>query len=123
MRAFNNLGWHRGTRDSPNGLIGLSGYGPNVNLVRDPRWGRNSEVPGEDPYLSGQYAIQFVQGAQQGSDRRWMRMALGLKHFAAYSMETQRDSFVPNVTAMDLWDYFLPAFEAGLKEGQASGVM
>jgi len=47
LRAFNNIGWHRGTKDAPASKIGLSAFGPNINIVRDPRFGRNSELPGE----------------------------------------------------------------------------
>jgi hypothetical protein len=60
MRAYNNLGWHR----VGYGLIGLTAYGPNINIVRDPRFGRNSELPGEDPYLSGAYATEMINAMQ-----------------------------------------------------------
>jgi beta-D-xylosidase 4 len=60
MRAYNNLGWHRAT----GGVMGLTGFGPNINIVRDPRFGRNSELPGEDPLLSGTFAAEMVQGMQ-----------------------------------------------------------
>lgn len=55
MRAFNNLRWYRATGDAPYSLIGLNGYGPNLNIARDPRYGRISELPGEDAFLSGTY--------------------------------------------------------------------
>lgn len=59
MRAFNNLRWYRATGDAPHSLIGLNGYGPNLNIARDPRYGRISELPGEDAFLSGTYVLAY----------------------------------------------------------------
>eukprot|EP00911_Craspedida_sp_UC1_P001116 UC1_evm1s838 len=64
MRAFNNLRWYRATGDAPHSLIGLNGYGPNIQIARDPRFGRVSELPGEDPFLVGTYASEMVRGGQ-----------------------------------------------------------
>ena len=79
MRAFSNANWHRGT--SPVDLIYLTGYGPNINIARDPRFGRNSELPGEDPLLSGTYAAQMVSGMQQVDKNGHPKMIALLKHF------------------------------------------
>ncbi len=62
MRALNNYAWYRATGDEPKAKIGLTGFGPNINIARDPRFGRISELPGEDPYHIGEYAINFVKG-------------------------------------------------------------
>ena len=109
MRALNNLNWVRSS--SNDSFIGLHGFGPNINLVRDPRWGRNSECPSEDPFLAGSYAVEYVKGAQRpdGDGSKYMKMTLGLKHYTAYSMEANRMSFIPNITKLDLWDSFLPS--------------
>jgi beta-glucosidase-like glycosyl hydrolase len=74
MRAFNNINGVRGTDDKKSAFIGLRGFGPDINMARDPRWGRNCEVPGEDPFLSGQYAVHFVRGMQEGEDPRYLKM-------------------------------------------------
>ena len=85
MRALNNAG---------SGTVGLTGYGPNINVVKDPRYGRNSELPGEDPVLTGEYAKNYVQGMQQwlpGPDgQKYLKMLASLKHYTAYSVETNR---------------------------------
>ena len=83
MRAFNNLGWHRAIDPVPNEKIGLTGYGPNVNIARDPRFGRNSELPGEDPLLNGEYASQMVQGMQEEDAAGHPKMLAYLKHLTA----------------------------------------
>lgn len=106
MRAFNNLNWHRGGGVLQK--IGLTGFGPNINIIRDPRFGRNSELPSEDPYLAGQYAIAYVKGCQEGPDPNYLKMISGLKHFDAYSVETNRMSFNGNITTFDLFDTYLP---------------
>ena len=73
LRAFNNLG---GSRDdgNPLSMIGLSGFGPDINQPRDPRNGRTGELPGEDPMLTGAYAIEYVHGCQEGSDPRYLKV-------------------------------------------------
>lgn len=86
LRALNN---HNYNLDPSNYKVGLTGFGPNINIERDPRFGRNSELCGEDPYLSGVYATQRVQGMQIGSvPNKYFKMIAGLKHFAAYRYET-----------------------------------
>lgn len=86
MRAFSNADWSRGT--APEDLIALTGYGPNINIARDPRFGRTSELPGEDPFLNGHYAKHMVQGMQTEDSYGHPLMLSYLKHFTAYSRET-----------------------------------
>ena len=128
---FRQLGKLVGTeaRGKHNRLDGLKNHGltiwsPNVNIFRDPRWGRGQETPGEDPLLNGHYAEDFVSGLQ-GNERRhgYLLTSAALKHFAAHSMETNRTSFSAVVTAQDMEDTYLPAFEAGVARGKASGIM
>lgn len=110
---------HKGSRD----YLGLSAYGPNINQQRDPRFGRTSELPGEDPYLSGQYAIHFVQGMQEKDSNGYPKLMAYLKHFTAYSRETGRGHDDYNISMHDLFDTYLPQYEMALKEGKAAGVM
>jgi beta-D-xylosidase 4 len=126
MRAFNNLNWYRATGDAPKSLIGLNGYGPNLNIARDPRYGRTSELPGEDAYLTGQYAINMVRGGQgqddyQSGKSKYLKMTLGLKHYALYGVEVDRPSFIPNVTAHDLWESYLPQYSSGFSKVDLDG--
>jgi len=122
MRAFNNLNWHRATGDAPKSLIGLTGFGPNINIVRDPRFGRNSELPSEDPFHSGTYATNYVQGCQQHNNS-YLKMVSGLKHFDAYSVEDNRAGRSFNISMFDLWDTFLPQYRLGFVEGGAHATM
>lgn len=87
-----------------------------------PRWGRGQETPGEDPTLTSSYATHFV-GGMQGNDSTYLKVAATLKHFAAYSQETGRINDPVTVTNQDMVDTYLPAFEAGVKKGNASGLM
>jgi len=119
FRAFHNLGWHRNAAKS---IVGLTGYGPNINILRDPRFGRASELPGEDPYHSGEYAIQMLQGAQQLKGK-YPAMAMLVKHFTAYSRETNRGHDTYDISMYDLWDTYLPQYEAAFTKGKASGAM
>jgi beta-D-xylosidase 4 len=124
MRALSNSNWVRFSPGS-GAFIGLTGFGPNINLARDPRWGRNSEVPSEDPFLAGSYATEYVRGMQEGADSRYLKMIAGLKHYTAYSVENDRASFIPNITDFDLWDSFLPHYKMGFSTtgGNAAAVM
>eukprot|EP00929_Paragymnodinium_shiwhaense_P013178 TRINITY_DN121033_c0_g1_i1.p1 TRINITY_DN121033_c0_g1~~TRINITY_DN121033_c0_g1_i1.p1 ORF type:complete len:760 (-),score=89.65 TRINITY_DN121033_c0_g1_i1:106-2385(-) len=98
----------------------------NINIFRDPRWGRGQETPGEDPFLSAAYATEWVQGVQQLDSNGRMLAAAACKHFVAYSLEGvtphTRHSFDANVTTQDLADTYLPAFEACVK-ARAKGLM
>lgn len=63
---------------------GLTFWAPNINIFRDPRWGRGQETPGEDPFWSGEYAAAFVRGMQEGEDARYLKVSACCKHFGAY---------------------------------------
>ena len=123
QRAMNNLHWTRFSPNSDPFFIGVDGFGPNINMVRDPRWGRNDEVPSEDPFLAGHYAANYVRGMQEGPDQRYIKMIAFLKHYTAYSVETNRAAFNANISTFDLFDTFLAQFEIAFTEGRASGAM
>lgn len=78
MRALNNVQWGPAAR--PDGLDGLVAWGPTINLVRDPRWGRIQETPSEDPFLNGVFAREVTRGLQEGEDPRYLLTAATLKH-------------------------------------------
>ncbi|WP_329743558.1 glycoside hydrolase family 3 protein [Dyella sp. A6] len=102
---------------------GLSVWSPNINILRDPRWGRGQETYGEDPFLTGRLAIAFIRGVQ-GPDPEHPRAIATPKHFAAHSgPEPGRDSFDVDVSPYDLESTYLPAFRAAVVEGRAGSVM
>lgn len=102
---------------------GLTYWTPNINIFRDPRWGRGQETYGEDPYLTGQFGLNMVKGLQ-GTDSRYMRAAACAKHFAAHSgPEFGRLSFDTKVSLHDLFDTYLAAFHQLVTEGNVAGVM
>jgi beta-glucosidase len=101
---------------------GLTCWAPEVDLVRDPRWGRTMETYGEDPHLVGQCAIAFIRGIQ-GNHHRYIKMAATVKHFAVYGQETNRQGTNLNVSARMLREYYLVPFRLTLAEGGASSVM
>ena len=102
---------------------GLTIWSPNINIFRDPRWGRGQETYGEDPYLAGRLAIAFVRGLQ-GNDPIHPRVIATPKHFAVHSgPEPLRHGFNARPTAHDLEDTYLPAFRAAVVEGGARSVM
>lgn len=102
---------------------GLTVFAPNVNVFRDPRWGRGQETYGEDPFLTGRLGIAFVQGLQ-GDDPRRLRVAAVAKHFAVHSgPELDRHAFDARTDAHDLADTYLPQFEALVREGRVAGIM
>jgi beta-glucosidase len=102
---------------------GLHIWSPNVNIFRDPRWGRGQETYGEDPYLTGQLGIAFVQGIQ-GPDPAHPKAIATAKHFAVHSgPEAGRNSFDVDVSPRDLAETYSPAFRATLTEGQALSTM
>ncbi len=101
----------------------LSFWCPNVNIVRDPRWGRGQETPGEDPYLSTVIGMQTVLG-MQGDDDRYYKTHACAKHFAVHSgPEPLRHSFDVSVSQRDLWETYLPAFKAIVTEANVREVM
>lgn len=102
---------------------GLTIWSPNVNIFRDPRWGRGQETYGEDPYLTGRLAVSFVQGIQ-GPDPAHPRAIATPKHLAVHSgPEAGRHGFDIDVSPYDLEATFLPAFRAAVTEGKAGSVM
>lgn len=101
---------------------GVDIWGPVVDLARDPRSGRASESMGEDPELTGAMSTAMAQG-MKGSDPFYYQSIPTLKHFAAYGQEASRTSYSANATPRDLNEYYLRAFEPGIKSGAASGVM
>ncbi|GGA03628.1 glycoside hydrolase family 3 protein [Dyella caseinilytica] len=102
---------------------GLSIWSPNINIFRDPRWGRGQETYGEDPYLTGQLAVGFIHGIQ-GDDPVHLRAIATPKHFVVHSgPESGRHGFDVDVSPHDLEATYLPAFRAAIVEGQAASIM
>jgi len=101
---------------------GLTYWSPNVNLFRDPRWGRGQETYGEDPHLISRLGVSFVNGLQGEGDH--LKVAAMAKHYAVHSgPEKLRHTFDAKVTRHDLWNTYLPAFEALVTEANVEGVM
>ncbi len=103
--------------------LGLTYWTPNINIFRDPRWGRGQETYGEDPFLTSQLAAAFVRGLQ-GDDPKYLKAAACAKHFAVHSgPEPSRhvDNFDPS--PYDLWDTYLPAFKELVTKADVAGVM
>lgn len=102
---------------------GLTLWSPNVNIFRDPRWGRGQETYGEDPYLTGKLAVQFIKGLQ-GDDTVYYKTIATIKHFAVHSgPEPERHTFNAVTDEKDLNETYLPQFEMGIKEGKAYSLM
>ena len=102
---------------------GLTVWAPNINIFRDPRWGRGHETYGEDPYLTGRLGVGFVEG-MQGDDPDYLKVAACAKHFAVHSgPEDQRHYFNAVVSKQDLWETYLPAFKALVEEAGVEAVM
>ncbi|MEA3344688.1 MAG: glycoside hydrolase family 3 C-terminal domain-containing protein [Chloroflexota bacterium] len=102
---------------------GLTFWSPNVNIFRDPRWGRGQETYGEDPYLTARMGVAFVKGLQ-GDDPHYLKVVATPKHYAVHSgPEPKRHHFDARVDERDLRETYLPAFEACVKEANASSVM
>ncbi|KAI5076376.1 hypothetical protein GOP47_0008441 [Adiantum capillus-veneris] len=112
------------------GLSGLTYWSPNINIFRDPRWGRGQETPGEDPLLVSSYAVNFVQGLQSidASDpTKSLKVAACCKHYTAYDIDQWKDvdrfHYNANVNAQDLGDSYQPPFQACIEEGASACVM
>jgi beta-glucosidase len=102
---------------------GLTVWSPNINLFRDPRWGRGQETYGEDPYLTSRMGVVFVRGLQ-GNNPKYLKTIATLKHYAVHSgPEPLRHTFNVDVSESDFMDTYLTAFEACVKEGKAGSVM
>lgn len=101
---------------------GLTFWSPNINIFRDPRWGRGHETYGEDPYLTARLGVAFIKGLQ--GDGETMKVAACAKHFAVHSgPEAIRHEFDAEVSQKDLYETYLPAFEAAVKEAGVEAVM
>lgn len=115
-RAFNN-----------EGRAGLTFFTPNINIFRDPRWGRGQETPGEDPFLTSEYAYALVNSLQHGEDDRYLKMAATCKHHTAYDLEnwngTDRNHFNAHVTDQDLVETYLPPFETCIRDARVASIM
>ncbi len=104
-------------------MEGLDFWSPNINIFRDPRWGRGQETYGEDPFLTGRMGVAFVTG-MQGDDPKYFRVVSTPKHFAVHSgPEPSRHSVDVKVSKHDEEDTYLPAFRATVTEGKAESVM
>ena len=102
---------------------GLTFWAPNVNIFRDPRWGRGHETYGEDPYLTARLGVRFVEGLQ-GHDEHYLKAAACAKHFAVHSgPEELRHCFDAKASIKDMRETYLPAFEALVKEAKVEAVM
>jgi beta-D-xylosidase 4 len=115
-RAFNN-----------ENRASLTYYTPNINMFRDPRWGRGQETPGEDPFLTSQYVYALINGLQNGDDERYLKIAAGCKHFDAYDLEmwngTDRHHFNAIVSDQDLVETYLPPFETCIRDARVASIM
>lgn len=124
--------WNRSNHDIFNVPMGsnyvpgnpeLTFWCPNINIFRDPRWGRGQETCGEDPYLSAILGVQTVKG-MQGNDKKYFKTHACAKHYAVHSgPEPMRHRFDVTVSMRDLWETYLPAFEALVVEANVQEVM
>ena len=104
-------------------FYGLTFWSPNINIFRDPRWGRGQETYGEDPFLTGRLGVAFVGGVQ-GNDLKHLRAVATSKHFAVHSgPESLRHGFNVDPSPRDLEETYLPAFRATVTEGHVQSVM
>lgn len=121
--------WLEGARENyaAGPHLGLDCWSPNININRDPRWGRNMETPSEDPLVNSLYGIAYTRGLQEGKDPRFLQAVVTLKHWVAYSYEhyagVDRMEFDAIVSKYDFADTYLPAFRASVVDGRAKGVM
>ena len=119
-RAMNNRSVKRGKR---NIYQGLTFWSPNINIFRDPRWGRGQETYGEDPVLTGAMGVAFVKG-MQGEDPHYLKTIATPKHYAVHSgPEPDRHTFDARVSETDLRETYLPAFRRTVMDAKAQSVM
>jgi len=110
-------------RDSHARYSGLTFWSPNINIFRDPRWGRGQETFGEDPYLTGRIAVAFIKGVQ-GNDPHYFKAVATAKHYAVHSgPEPDRHRFNVQPSERDLNGTYLPAFRAAVKDGHVDSIM
>lgn len=129
LRALYNLFYSESAAPG----LGLTSWGPTINIQRDGRWGRTQEAASECPFLSGEYGAAVSAGLQEGDDPRFLLAASGLKHFAAYSLEQYgppsnpaqwtRQTFNAVVSKFDEGDTYFRPFQAAIQKGGAAGVM
>ena len=109
--------------DDHSRYAGLTFWSPNINIFRDPRWGRGMETFGEDPFLTASMGVEFVRGLQ-GNDPRYLELVSTPKHFAVHSgPEPLRHGFNVDVSPHDLEDTYLPAFRATIVDAHADSIM
>lgn len=115
---------HQFVREGQRGIYqGLTFWSPNINIFRDPRWGRGQETYGEDPYLTSRMGLAFVRGLQ-GDNPQLLKLVATAKHFAVHSgPEYKRHEFDAVPSRYDLADTYLPAFKALVQQGQVASVM
>jgi beta-glucosidase len=119
-RAKNSEALREGNHDM---YYGLTFWSPNVNIFRDPRWGRGQETYGEDPFLTGRMAVNFIEGLQ-GDDPKYYKVIATPKHFAVHSgPESERHRFDVEPSAHDLWDTYLPQFRMAIVDAKADSIM
>jgi beta-glucosidase len=107
----------------PGRTAGLTYWSPNVNIFRDPRWGRGQETYGEDPYLTSRMGVEFVKG-MQGNDPHYLKTVATPKHYAVHSgPEPLRHTFDARASEYDMVNTYLPAFRAAVMEAKAASVM
>ena len=116
--------YNQAQRDNNHRIFyGLTFWSPNINIFRDPRWGRGQETYGEDPYLTGRMGVAFVTG-MQGPDPEHPKVVATSKHFAVHSgPESQRHTFNVDVSLRDLEETYLPAFRSTVVDGHVKSVM
>lgn len=116
--------YHEAIRHNQHGRYqGLTFWSPNINIFRDPRWGRGQETYGEDPFLTARLGVEFVKGLQ-GDDPKYFKVIATPKHYAVHSgPEPERHSFNAKATERDLQETYLPAFRATIVEAKAASVM
>ena len=108
---------------TPTPFYGLTFFAPNINIFRDPRWGRGQETYGEDPFLTSQFGVTYIKGLQ-GDDPKYFKVIATAKHYAVHSgPEPERHVFNAVVSAYDLHDTYLPAFKAAVMDGHVYSVM
>jgi beta-glucosidase len=116
--------FHDSARKGKPGIFrGLTYWSPNINIFRDPRWGRGQETYGEDPFLTGAIGAAFVRGLQ-GNDPKYLKSSACAKHYAVHSgPEWNRHVFDAKTSSYDLWDTYLPAFKQLVVDAKVTGVM
>ncbi len=115
---------HEFARQGDRGIYkGLTFWSPNINIFRDPRWGRGQETYGEDPYLTGRMGVAFVKGLQ-GDHPKYLKTVATPKHYAVHSgPESLRHEFNAEASVKDMYETYLPAFKETVKEGKAYSIM